>query len=373
VDHVVLLILAFGSVVVGAALGVFGVRQVATRTSMMDVPGERSSHALPIPRGGGIVIVLINVALWVLLFFRHPLFSQKHALGLIIAGVMIAAISLLDDFGHVPFPIRLSVHVAAAAVFVFTWTYWDQVSIPAFGVVTLGGVGIVISILWIAGLTNAFNFLDGIDGMAGGQAVAAGLGWGAIGWYTNRPVLTLLGAVLAASSLGFLWHNWHPAKIFMGDVGSTFLGYSFAVLALIGAGQDSRLAIPGVLLVLPPVFDSTFTVLRRLRHRESIFSGHRTFLFHRLVDLGWSHPSASLLYLPVPVLGAVLAITWDRGSHLLHAAVVAVSVASCLAVWGIVHVQESLMDKGIVRHPRHLRPIQSIARQVDFEEELVEA
>lgn len=156
----------------------------------------------------------------------------------------------------------------------------------------------------------------------------------------HAPVLALVGGLLGASSLGLLAHNWQPAKIFMGDVGATFLGYSFAVLPIIGAWHDPRLALTGVLLVWPAIFDSLFTVSRRLRNHEGIFSGHRTFLFHRLVTAGWSHAAVSSLYLVLPLLGALMAFEWERGTTPLHVAAVSIVGLLCLTLWLVVRQQE---------------------------------
>jgi hypothetical protein len=150
----------------------------------------------------------------------------------------------------------------------------------------------------------------------------------------------VLGACLAASSLGFLIHNWHPARIFLGDTGATFLGYCFAVLPVIGARYDPRLALAGVLLVWPAVFDSGFTVLRRIRNHEPILCGHRTFLFHRLLHAGWSHQAAALLYIPLPILGATLAFTWEMGNPAIHAFAGVAVGALCLGLWLLVRQQE---------------------------------
>jgi UDP-N-acetylmuramyl pentapeptide phosphotransferase/UDP-N-acetylglucosamine-1-phosphate transferase len=198
----------------------------------------------------------------------------------------------------------------------------------------------VLTWFWIVGLTNAYNFMDGVDGMAGGQAVAAGVGWVILGLLTGQLVLVLLGGCLAATSLGFLIHNWHPARIFMGDVGATFLGYSFAAITVMATHDVPRLGLAGVLLVWPSIFDTGFTVLRRLRRRENIFAGHRTFLFHRLTSAGWSHATAALLYIPLPILGAVLACTWAQGPRIFHVGITFVTVTVCFALWYLVRHQE---------------------------------
>jgi UDP-N-acetylmuramyl pentapeptide phosphotransferase/UDP-N-acetylglucosamine-1-phosphate transferase len=237
---------------------------------------------------------------------------------------------------HVPFQIRLAVHAFAAVVFMAGYGYWHSITVPFFGAIPLGPFGIWLTMVWMVGLINAYNFMDGIDGLAAGHSVAAALGWVLLGWLSGRPLLMTLGVVLAASSLGFLAHNWHPARIFMGDVGSTLLGYSFAVLPIIASRADSRMALAGALLVWPAIFDTGFTVLRRLVHRQNVFVGHRTFLFHRLVDAGWSHASASLLYLPLPILGALLAYSWEWVTRFLHVLAIVVLIAACIGLWLVV-------------------------------------
>ncbi|MCX6038443.1 MAG: glycosyl transferase, partial [Chloroflexi bacterium] len=176
------------------------------------------------------------------------------------------------------------------------------------GTINLGWLGLAITFLWIVGLINAYNFMDGIDGIAGGQAVVAGLGWIVLGWLGNQTLVVALGLLLAASSLGFLGYNWPPAKIFMGDVGSAFLGYTFAVLPVVAVQRDPRFALAGVLLVWPFVFDAAFTFLRRLLHRENVFTAHRSHLYQRLVATGFSHKTVASLYIGLAIMGLVCSV-----------------------------------------------------------------
>ena len=145
--------------------------------------------------------------------------------------------------------------------------------------------------------------MDGIDGIAAGQAITAGLGWAIVGWLADDLRPMLLGGLLTATSAGFLVHNWSPASIFMGDIGSAFLGYCFATLGLLGGGGGSG-ALIGILLVWPFVFDTAFTFCVRLRRRENIFKAHRSHLYQRLVLTGLSHRAVTLLYVALAVLGA---------------------------------------------------------------------
>jgi UDP-N-acetylmuramyl pentapeptide phosphotransferase/UDP-N-acetylglucosamine-1-phosphate transferase len=339
-SHIVGLLAAFVAIALLSWIAVGAIRLAAQHFSLLDVPNERSSHLVPVPLGGGVALVCINVSAWALFGSLQATISMRHALVLITGALLIAAVSFCDDLGHVPYPMRLGIHGAAALVFIAGYAPLQIVSLPVVGAFSLGILGTLLTVLWIVGLTNAYNFIDGIDGMVGGQAVAAGAGWIMLGLLTDHPLLVGLGGLLAASSLGFLIHNWQPARIFMGDAGSTFLGYSFATITVIAANMDPKLALAGVFLVWPCIFDTGFTVLRRLQQRQNIFAGHRTFLFHRLVGAGWSHASASTLYLTLPIMGALLAFTWDKGTRSLHEVVVIATIAACYALWFLVRHEE---------------------------------
>ena len=173
-----------------------------------------------------------------------------------------------------------------------------------------GWLGVPLAFFWVVGLTNAYNFMDGIDGLAGSQAVIAGVGWAGLGWLRGEPLVSLLGLLVAGSSLGFLLHNWPPARIFMGDVGSAFLGFTFAALSVLAAQQNPRLAVAGILLLWPFIFDTIGTFLRRLRRRENVFAAHRSHLYQRLVIAGYSHRTVTLLYSGLALVGLVLALVW---------------------------------------------------------------
>jgi UDP-N-acetylmuramyl pentapeptide phosphotransferase/UDP-N-acetylglucosamine-1-phosphate transferase len=149
-----------------------------------------------------------------------------------------------------------------------------------------------------------------------------------------------LGVLVAGSSLGFLGHNWPPARIFMGDVGSAFLGFTLATLAMAGGLPDPRLPLAGVLVVWPFVFDTTFTILRRLRRGENIFAAHRSHLYQRLVIAGWSHRTVTLLYLSLAVLGVVLALLWAIAAPGSSLAIAVLPPLCAVLLWrGVVVVE----------------------------------
>ncbi len=315
-------------------LGVGGLVQWATRRQILDVPNERSSHTRPTPRGGGLVIVLLSTGGLLLAWLLKPASFPPGLPGYLVGAWLVAGVSWLDDLRSLPNRVRFTAHLVAAIVAMWAWGYWSRITLPGAGDVRLGWVGLPITLLWIVWLTNAYNFMDGIDGIAGGQAVVAGIGWAALGWMTGQPLAGLLGLLLAASSLGFLGHNWAPARIFMGDVGSAFLGYTFAVLPVVAAQTNPRLAAAGVLLVWPFIFDTTFTLLRRLRMKENVFAAHRSHLYQRLVIAGHTHRSISFLYIGAGLVGVLLALAWVQASPGSAVAILLGLPLMGLGLWG---------------------------------------
>ncbi len=301
--------LVIGALVMSYA-GVGLVRRWAQRR-MLDIPNERSSHTRPTPRGGGLAIVAVTlVGGSLFLFYAHTESTIHQWVFYSIGALLVAGVSWLDDLRSLPNQARFAAHAVAAVVAMLGLGVWHNIVLPGFGTFDLGWLGWPLTFLWIVGLTNAYNFMDGIDGIAAGQGIVAGVGWGIIGLILSNPFLTSLGFLLAASCLGFLCHNWPPARIFMGDVGSAFLGYTFAVLAVIASQSDPRLAFIGILFVWPFVFDSVFTFFRRLRNHENVFEAHRSHLYQRLVIAGYSHGAVSTLYICLAGVGVVVGVWW---------------------------------------------------------------
>jgi len=297
--------------------GVAGVRRWALHHQALDIPNERSSHFRPTPRGGGLAIVSVTILGWVILGILFQPSTPWIALATYAAGAsLIALVSWVDDLHSLSAAKRLVAHGFGALAAVLAFGYWHAIPLLPGQSVMLGCTGAVLTWLWIVGMTNAYNFMDGSDGMAGSQAVIAGLGWACLGWLANFPLLTNLSLLLVVGSLGFLPHNWPPARIFMGDVGSAFLGYSFAILPLLGLRENSSLAglspILGALLVWPFLFDTGFTFLRRLHQGENVLMAHRSHLYQRLIIAGYSHRFVLLLYSGLAIVGAAVAISWLR-------------------------------------------------------------
>lgn len=303
----------------GVAAGVFALRRLTERWRVLDIPNERSSHSTPTPRGGGLAIVLASLGGVVLTLTLRNAWTSAWT-SLVVAALLVTIVSAIDDFRSLSTKVRMAAHIAGALL----------VLAGASQVMSIGGtnfsaygVAAVVTFVWITGLTNAYNFMDGIDGIAGLQGVVAGVTWVILAHDDPDPTPSRFALFLAASSAGFLIHNWSPAKIFMGDVGSAFLGFAFAALPLTTAEPH---LIVAALVVWPFVFDSAFTFLRRLRQGEDVFSAHRSHLYQRLVVAGKSHRAVTLLYGSLSIAGSGLAVWTNRsgrGTELVSVGIVA--------------------------------------------------
>jgi UDP-N-acetylmuramyl pentapeptide phosphotransferase/UDP-N-acetylglucosamine-1-phosphate transferase len=289
---------------------VYLIRRYAERRQILDHPNERSSHVIPTPRGGGLAIVLLVIGTGLATIRKAEL---NHALVYLVCGLVIAWLGWRDDLRSLSARVRFAVQGIIAAVSIYGLGYFKAVTIPLFGELQLGVVGVIITFLWIIGLTNAYNFMDGIDGIAGGVALAAALGWMMLASNMHNDFVFWIALATAASSLGFLGHNWSPAKIFMGDVASTFLGYTFAVLPLLSATQGGDALMLGTLLMWTFIMDAGVTFIQRLLRGEKMLYGHRSHLYQRLVIGRYKHPTVSLLYIFLTLLAGVLSYAWSWG------------------------------------------------------------
>jgi len=277
----------------------------APQLGLVDRPNERSSHTKITPRGGGIGIVLAwligCIAWWN--FAGKALIDSWGISIYLFASLLVAGVSLRDDFRSVGAGMRFGVHLIAALAVVLSFGYFKTFHLGCS--LHLGWVGLLVTVFWIVGLTNVFNFMDGIDGIAGTQGMIAGLAWTIGGIGVGLPAISVMGAISAGVCIGFLIKNWHPAKIFMGDVGSAFLGFVFGVMPVLALAQRSpaldptvktKLPVFAVLVVWPFVADGTFTFCRRLIKRERVWEAHRSHLYQRMVQAGWSHAAVTIYY-----------------------------------------------------------------------------
>jgi UDP-N-acetylmuramyl pentapeptide phosphotransferase/UDP-N-acetylglucosamine-1-phosphate transferase len=248
-----------------------------------------------------IVIVTVVAVAWSVFTGRAGLPAVAYLAG----GCLIAAISWLDDLRTVPNRVRFLCHLVGACLLIAA--LWP--GLPRLPLGVSWWLGAPLAALWIVAVTNIYNFMDGIDGLAGGQAFVAATWWTAFAVAAGMTGVATLALAVAAASAGFLLHNWAPARIFMGDVGSAFLGYTFAVLPLFALEERGRWValLGGALALWPFLFDGTLTIVRRLLRGENIFRAHRSHLYQRLVIHGYSHAAVSLVYIAYAVFSALSA------------------------------------------------------------------
>lgn len=292
-------------------------RWSSSSLGLVDVPNARSSHVTPTPRAGGLAFVAAAPVVGMLTFDWSGIPVPPGAGRILIAGLVVAAFSLADDRYGLPVWLRLTVHLFGAIAVVAGGMVLTHVALPGGGIVSTGWLAVPVTVLWIVGLTNVYNFMDGIDGLAGGQAVVTLVTIASLACLLSDRATVLAAVILGASVLGFLVHNWPPATIFMGDVGSAFLGFSFAAWALLPGRSASGLAIPflvWVAVMAPFLLDTSTAFIWRIAHGEHWNTAHRRHFYQRLVDRGWSHLAVTILYLAVALglgLACVSAYGWS--------------------------------------------------------------
>ena len=284
------------------------IARAATSAGVLDRPNARSSHSRPTPRGGGLAIVVVLVVAVAALAVRGvaaPVDGWWALMGLLV----VAVISGLDDVATISASARLTAQVVAAVLATLAAGPVQAVDLGWLGTWEFGAAGWMLTLVWIVGMTNAFNFMDGIDGIAGlTAAVALGV-FGCGAWLLGDAYGAAVAAVGASAAAGFLVWNWQPARIFMGDVGSASLGYTIAVLPLLAGEPQRRRLLPLMVVAMWPfILDTGATLVRRLRNGENILEAHRSHFYQRLVIGGWSHATVAVLYGMASLVAGVAAL-----------------------------------------------------------------
>ena len=286
--------------------------------SIFDYPNSRSLHRQPIPRTGGLAILGG--------FFLGSLCTSAvyFLWGAVLVGLLpLAVVSLLDDYRSIAARWRILTHLLAAVSPLVAGLAPDRLELPGFAWLLPSWLAIVLALLFIVWMINLYNFMDGMDGFAGGMAV---IGFATLAWLGRAdPGFVAFCLTVAAASAGFLMHNFPPAKIFLGDAGSTTLGFLAAACSLWGSRIELFPFWVALLIFSPFIVDATVTLLRRLLHGEKVWEAHRSHYYQRLVLLGWGHRrtvlaeytlmlacgGSALLAVRLPAAGqTALAIVW---------------------------------------------------------------
>ncbi|MEK4634143.1 glycosyltransferase family 4 protein [Bacillus sp. 4A_MP3] len=273
------------------------IKKLAIKVGAVDKPNHRKIHSKTMPRMGGLAI-FIGVIVGVVC---SGIYHETKMTAIIVGAFVIIFLGIIDDRYQLSAKVKFIIQLAVGIMIVSTGLKMEFFSVPFLSErIELGWLSYPLTVLWIVGITNAMNFIDGLDGLAAGLSVI-GLSTIAFMAFTGGKVLILsLSLVVIGSTLGFLVYNFHPAKIFMGDTGSLFLGYVISILSLLGLYKSVTLfsiVIPIIILGVP-IFDTTFAVIRRIINNQPFYTPDKSHIHHRLIAYGLSHRmSVVIIYL----------------------------------------------------------------------------
>jgi UDP-N-acetylmuramyl pentapeptide phosphotransferase/UDP-N-acetylglucosamine-1-phosphate transferase len=326
--------LAFG---VSALLTLAFVRWPRFLTGMLDEPGERSLHAYPVPRTGGIAVMAGLVCGSAFLLRDLPEAAWING-----GVLLVAVVSFLDDRGEVKPLVRLSTHVTAALALVAGGLIWAPLELPGVAWVAPPAVAVALSVLYVVWMINLYNFMDGMDGFAAGMTVFGFTALAVLGWQAGDALFAGLSGLVAAAAGGFLLGNFPPARIFLGDLGSATLGLLAAALSLLGARRGLFPLWVAWIAFSPFIADATWTLVRRLIRREPVWRPHRSHHYQRLVLAGWTHRET--------VLRAYLLMAACAASAVASQHMVAREQWLLLAAWAVIylliHYRTRLAERG---------------------------
>ena len=297
------------------------VRRLAFRIGAIDIPKDaRRMHKRPTPRIGGLAIVFGFLVATIC--FAFPYCDKRELLGTLLAVLIIVVMGVFDDCKDLPAIFKFVIQIIAALIVIYVggikisvFTNPNILSDNPYWVLPQW-LSIVITVVWIVFITNAVNFLDGLDGLAAGVSAIMSISLVFISIRSNEISIAILGIALMGSCFGFLPFNFNPAKIFMGDTGSTFLGFMLATLSIQGVFKSYAVisfAVPLLILGLP-LFDASFAMIRRILRGESPMMADRGHLHHRLIDMGFSQKqTVFILYAISGVLGITAVLLAESG------------------------------------------------------------
>jgi UDP-GlcNAc:undecaprenyl-phosphate GlcNAc-1-phosphate transferase len=333
---------AFAMAMVASLLLTPLVRAIALSRGMVARAGGRHLHQGRIPRIGGIALAVAwCLGLMSLLPFdglgtATLIHAKRQLAGVVIGGLLLCGVGIVDDVRGMRVAHKIAAQVAVGVLAYVCEFRIEAVSLPFLGTLSMGSFALPVTILWIVGVTNAVNLIDGLDGLAAGVGLIAATTGFVLALTNGSPLVALALAALMGILVGFLFYNFSPARIFMGDSGSYFLGYVLATTSLAGAVQQKTstaisMLVPMVALGLP-IFDTLFSMLRRYIERRPLFAPDRGHVHHRLLTIGLTHRRVVVLLYGVSVALAVCAITislgenWVSGGALLIATLVIVGL-----------------------------------------------
>ncbi|UJL45945.1 undecaprenyl/decaprenyl-phosphate alpha-N-acetylglucosaminyl 1-phosphate transferase [Virgibacillus sp. NKC19-16] len=305
------LFIAFMIALVATFLVTYPVKKLAIKIGTVDLPNRRKIHTQITPRLGGIAIF---IGAFFGALYLQP--THEHLPEILLGAIVIVLTGALDDRFSIRPVIKLTGQLIAASFLISSGLIIERVTLPIIGMVDLGFFSVFITVLWVVGITNAINLIDGLDGLATGVATIALTSIFIMALIDVQIIVAYLCIVLIGANLGFLYHNFYPAKIYMGDTGSNFLGYMIAVVSMLGLFKNIALfgfIIPVVVLAVP-IFDTLLAIVRRAYNKENIMMPDNKHLHYQLIAGGYSHRKTVMIMYAFSALFGALAILFSFAS-----------------------------------------------------------
>ncbi|WP_087973593.1 glycosyltransferase family 4 protein [Oceanobacillus rekensis] len=305
------LFIAFLIALISSWLITYPVKKFAIKVGAMDKPEGRKIHITETPRLGGLAI-FVGALLGML--YLQPL--HEHLPEILIGSIVIILTGAIDDRFTIKPYLKLTGQLIAAILLVSSGLIIERITLPVFGIVELGFFSVFVTILWTVGITNAINLIDGLDGLATGVTTIAMTSLFIMSIIDTQVIVAFLCITLIGANLGFLYHNFYPAKIYMGDTGSNFLGYMIAVISMLGLFKNITFfsfIIPVIILAVP-IFDTFVAMVRRAYNKESIMAADNRHLHYQLIAAGYSHRKTVIIIYIFSALFGLLGILFSNAN-----------------------------------------------------------
>jgi UDP-GlcNAc:undecaprenyl-phosphate/decaprenyl-phosphate GlcNAc-1-phosphate transferase len=304
--YVTMLICFFASILVTPL-----VKKFAFKIGATDKPNYRKVHQKIMPRLGGLAVYISFI---LGMFILQP--DTEYHLWIVLGSLIIILTGIFDDMYELSAKVKLLGQIAAAvSVVIIGGVHVDFINVPFFGQMQFGILSIPLSILWIVGITNAINLIDGLDGLASGVSSIALFTIAGMAFLMGNTYVVIVASVMLAATLGFLYHNFHPAKIFLGDTGALFLGYMIAVLSLLGFKGVTMISLIIPIIILGvPISDTLFAIARRILHKQPLSAPDKSHLHHCLLGLGFTHRQTVLLIYAIAAFFALVAVIFSQAT-----------------------------------------------------------
>lgn len=324
------------------------VKSICLKKGFVDIPNERKVHIKPIPRLGGVAIWLSTVLTFIILVLINWNYPYGNGLsGILVGGSIMFLLGLVDDIYDLSPKFKLIIQVGAALIAFLLGVRIEILFNPFGEAFSLGILSLPITLIWLVGLSNAMNFIDGVDGLAAGVSTICAATLCIVAIYTHQPISALVAAILAGSMMGFLVFNLHPARIFMGDSGALLAGFTLAGLSVTGVLKSLTVTmLLPILILVVPILDISYSVFRRVMKGANPLKADSEHIHHKLLKAGFSHNRiAIILYLVCAGAGSIATIL--VGAERVYMNILAVVFVLMLLLSGIARLRKLKDAKAI--------------------------